>query len=147
MITIIKSIAILIMLLFFMGFTSCSSRIGIKLPDVEDCMMLSKSVLCVDKRLDNIKINEIVNKIQTLDAIDEDAKLELIRFFRDNQAVIIKNKQFELNFKYLWFFRGYFLTSSSDRFILEKFIDDKFKELETYRQRCGNISQSRMTCR
>jgi hypothetical protein len=133
------------MLLSFMSFRSCDSH-NIKVPLFEDCIMISTSITCVDKRLSNTKIDTIIDGIQALDALSVEDQDELINYFQKNRRRIIKRREFNIPFKYIGYFRGYFLTPPKDRFELEGFMDKNLQELEKYRRKCGDLQDGRMVC-
>ena len=147
MIEVIKSIIVLIMLLSFMSFQGCSTTSGIKLQEIEDCMLLSSSVFCVDRRLNNDRLNTLIDNVQAMDALPDDMKLDLIQYFNDNRNTILKKKEYELKLRFLPYFRGYFLTNPVDKLNLQLEVDNLLKELEKYRKRCGALRQGQMVCK
>jgi len=146
MITLMRYSLILIMLLSLVGFTKCSRDQGIVLPEIEECMVLTSSVVCIDKEMSNDRINQIVNIIQSNDSIPDNDQLDLIKYFDYNREKIIKEREFEISFAYLGYFRGNFLTNPTDRFELEKSVDKYLKELEKYRRKCGELQAGQMVC-
>lgn len=141
----IRYTIIIVMLLSFMGFRSCDSH-NIKVPLFTDCITLSDSITCIDKRLNNNRIDIIIDGIQALDALNFEQKEELINYFNTNRRVIIRNKEFNIPIVFIGYFRGYFLTPPEDRFMLEGFMDSKLQELEKYRKKCGKLQEGRMVC-
>jgi hypothetical protein len=128
-----------------LSFAGCNS-VGIRPPAFEDCSILTNSIFCIDKRMNNSKVNSIIDYIESQDALDNIAKDELISYFNKNRKKIIKFKEFEIEFKHLGYFRGYFTTNPNDRFALESFMDKHLNELEKFRRRCGKYQEARMIC-
>lgn len=136
---------IILMLLSFMGFRSCD-REYIKVPLFEDCILVTSSILCIDKRLSNIKIDQIIDGIQSMDSIPAIQKEELILYFDNNRRLIIRNKEFRISLDHIIYFRGYFLTNPIDRLTLQQFMDKNLQELEKYKRKCGDLRDGRMVC-
>lgn len=138
----IRYTIIIVMLLSFVG---CNS-VGIRPPLFEDCRMLTSSIFCVDKRLNNSRIDLTINYIQSQDILSIEQKDDLIAYFDDNRRNIILKKEFEIDFNYIGFFRGYNMTNPKDRLELENFMDEKLNELEKFRKKCGPYRDGRIIC-
>jgi len=130
-----------------MSFTKCGRFATIKLPEAQDCILLSESIFCIDPRLDEISIRNITDFIKISESLDEDQKLDLIKYFEDNKEDIIKTKEFEIGLDHLGFFRGYFMTSPLDREELELSINDNLGELDKWRRKCGKYRTGRIICK
>jgi hypothetical protein len=135
------------MLLSFCGFSSCENRDReLQPPLFEDCIILSDSITCIDKRLNNTFIDGIINTIQSNDSMSQELQTELINYFNFNRSAIIKNKQFNIGFRYIGYFRGYFTTNPNDRGLLETFMNKNLNQLEKFINRCGKYTEQRMIC-
>ena len=142
----IRNIFLVIAFLFLMSFKSCRYDY-IEIPDFEECVVLSKSFYCIDKRLNSTSIDNISDYILLQDALDEVQKRELINYFQENREKILSEKSYEISLDNIGFFKGFLLTNPTDRINLEKFINNNLEELEKFRRRCGPYRSTRISCR
>jgi hypothetical protein len=133
MITFIRTI-FTIALLFY--FASCQS---VK-PDIqfEDCVKLSKSIFCVDPRLDNKRVDLLVSRVSASGSLSLEQKNDLIAYFQSNRKTIISKKEFEVSEAFLAYFKGYTMIHPLDRNELFQKMIQLQKENELLRRNCGN---------
>lgn len=102
------------------------------IPTIEECRFLTKSIFCSDPRLDNTKIDSVIQNISVIENLTEDQKESLIDYFNINRQEIIKKKEFEIELEYKGFFRGYLLIPIKDEKVIKDYMDDKLLELDRY---------------
>ena len=109
--------------------TSCRTQVK-GFPKVEDCLVLSNSIYCLDARLTNVKIDKMIQVVKSNDALSEEEKEQIVQYFEDNRTTIIEKKEFELELKYHNYFRGYSCTGPTDRNTLYQKAMEMAKKIE-----------------
>jgi hypothetical protein len=109
------------------------------IPKIEECRFLTKSIFCTDKRMNDRKVDQITQYIQSQNALSPAQKEELILYFNTNREQIVKVKEFEISLSNAGFFRGYFLTNPKDETDLKNYIDGKLLTLDRYIDRYGRL--------
>lgn len=125
-----------LILLFILLLTSCNTT-PIKLSEIEDCIFLTASIFCIDKRIESdAQIDRLKDRARKNTSLSEVEKLEIISYFDNEKAQIIESKSFELDIKYHKFFLGYYLNPPEDRAKIEKEVIDLLNELSQLRRTC-----------
>lgn len=112
------------------------------IPKIEECRFLSETIFCKDSRLNNSKVDKIIQSIDANQSLTESDKYELKDYFERNRKFIVKAKEFEISIEHKGFFRGYLLVPAEDEKLLKNFIDQKLRELDRYIDTYGKLKST-----
>ena len=125
-------------LLFLLLLISCQSTFKFsKVPDVEQCRLLSSSIFCIDPLLNESSFINLQNRVIESDALSDELKQELLIYLSSYKEEIIQLKEYELDFKYINFFKGSVLLSPQNENILKSYMNDRLRILDLYINRYG----------